>query len=118
MIVNYDPSTDGGSHWIAIYAHNPYHATYFDSLGNDVPVDTIRSYLRTNFRNVTRIVEGIQKPGSSVCGQYAIVFVYLSAMNFSVRKIRSLMVGTGDADKFVEFFVRELVKSHRLAHRV
>lgn len=109
MVANFDKSSESGSHWVAIYAPNKFHVYYFDSIASLPIVEDIRRYLETNFRYVTRQTKPIQEPGTTVCGQYAIFFIYLCARNFSVHQIRYILEKSGNPDKFVDVFVRKNV---------
>lgn len=104
MVVNFDASDEEGSHWIAIYAPNPLHVYYFDSTASK-GVHAIRKYLNENFTFISSSRRPLQKPGTTVCGHYAIFFIYLCANNFSMDQITKMLIQSGNPDKFVVNFV-------------
>ena len=114
MVINYDEAHEPGTHWVAVYATDPNHVYYLDSLGG-VGVPNICDYLQRHFKTVTMMQKPLQAPGTRVCGQYAIVFIYLAATNFPIKNIPPYLVKTGNPDKFVAEFVRRLVAKHRLS---
>ena len=71
LVVNTDPSTKPGEHWIAVFVKNGS-AEYFDSYGSDTP-----KWLKRNWKNVTWTSNPIplQSPLSAVCGQYCIYYL-------------------------------------------
>lgn len=117
MVINYDDSTEPGSHWIAIYAPMKEVAFFFDSLGLD-GTEEIQSYLRTYYPTVHRFYRNIQKPTSKVCGQYAIFFIHMAALGYTVHGIRRILVRSRNADKFVATFVNKLHSNRHNKHRI
>ena len=108
MVVNLDPAHMPGTHWVAIYAPEKRTAYYMDSLGKPAE-GLILDYLRQNFGPFHRFWQPIQSPSSSVCGQYAIFFIYTAALGFPVTRMRALLLRTRNPDKYVYEFVRRVV---------
>ena len=108
MVANFDEHNKPGSHWVVIFAPNKYRAYFFDSLGTD-GVLPIKRYLNRNFAYVTHMRKKFQKPRSSVCGQYAIFFVYILASGFPPRKIPHLLSSVRNPDRFVVDYVNRYV---------
>ena len=108
MVVNLDPSHLPGTHWVAIYAPSRRVAYYMDSLGKPAE-GPIYDSLRRNFGPFHRFWQPIQSPASTVCGQYAIFFIYTAALGFPVARMRSLLLRNRNPDKYVEEFVRRVV---------
>ena len=75
-ILNFNTSTEPGSHWVAYYK-NGDERIYFDSYGQ-VPPTELQKYLKTQkeFRNnepvIQRNTDIVQKPNTKVCGQLCI----------------------------------------------
>ena len=46
LVVNTDPSTQPGEHWVAIYIARGGESEYFDSYGQSVMLPKIRTFLR------------------------------------------------------------------------
>jgi hypothetical protein len=108
LVVNFDASDKAGSHWIAIYAPNKSVAYYFDSIASE-GVHAIRKYLNENFLIIRSSKKPLQAPGTTVCGQYAIFFIYLCALNYSMNQITNMLIRSGNSDKYVVDFVAKNV---------
>jgi len=76
MVVNTDPSSSFGSHWIAIYVPSAEQVEYYDSLGV-WPADSphIRAFL-AQFPKCKYNREQWQSNRSSACGRHAIYFLH------------------------------------------
>ncbi len=86
MVVNTDPSTNPGSHWVAIFITRDSTAEYFDSYGQPPDVAEISSFLnKYNVGHYNR--KHIQGPFSSVCGHYCIYFVIQRWQNVHMADI-------------------------------
>lgn len=105
MVANLDDSTEQGTHWVALFAPNRKHVYYYDSLAGPTVVNILQ-YLHENFRKITRIIKPLQARGTSVCGQYAIFFIYMSARGFPPDRIYDLLKSLKHRDRFVDGFVR------------
>ncbi|KAL3104610.1 hypothetical protein niasHT_022321 [Heterodera trifolii] len=83
MVVNLDPSTSRGSHWVCIYCPSPLHLEYYDSLGMWPPpsvliVDHLSRYKQIQYSSIP-----LQSPNSmdwsafsSECGQFGGYNIY------------------------------------------
>ncbi len=72
IVVNLDPSTKPGSHWVAIFVINNT-VDYFDSYGQPPNVRAINNFLK-KFKGCNFNRKRLQGPFSSVCGHYYIYF--------------------------------------------
>jgi hypothetical protein len=76
LIINSDPASLPGEHWVSMYIENKKSLEFFCSYG--VGLD----FYRNNFKNfvksynVIQNFRALQSLGSIVCGQYAIYFLY------------------------------------------
>lgn len=104
MVVNFDEHSKPGTHWVAIYAPGKSHAMYFDSYGGK-EVPNIAKYLEENFLFLTRLNRQLQSFGSSVCGHYAIFFIYFCALKVPYENIYNFLAKTTNPDKYVRDFV-------------
>lgn len=109
MVVNFDKADEPGTHWVAIYAQNKYHAEYFNSYGETAPQPII-DYLKRNFRSVTRQMCNVQSYGSKVCGHYAIFFIFMRSRRKSYSHIERILLNSKNPDQFVEHFVNRHVR--------
>ncbi|KAL3126219.1 hypothetical protein niasHT_003724 [Heterodera trifolii] len=73
MVVNLDPSTSRGSHWVCIYCASPLLLEYYDSLGMWPPPSVLIS------------------PNSSACGRHVIFFLYCRCVGMTFEKIVSFL---------------------------
>lgn len=104
MVVNFDEASEPGTHWVAIYAPNRFYVRYFDSLGGQA-VPKIDDYLRKKFAFHTKQQLQIQHHKASTCGYYALYFIYMSCMKFSLSVIQSQLKNRRNPDKFVVNYV-------------
>ena len=71
-IVNFNKSTESGSHWVA-YFKDGEKRIYFDSFGQVIPTE-IKKYLKTKeeFQNdapvIQRNTDIVQEPNTEICG--------------------------------------------------
>ena len=111
MVVNFDDSSKPGSHWVAIFAPNKLEVSYFDSFGGgESKIDSIVEYLHKNFNLVTNRTKVTQSPLSSVCGYYAIFFIYLSCKGFSFKRIERILANEKNPDQMVYEYVNRKIR--------
>lgn len=75
IVVNTDPHTRGGTHWLAIFIDEKGELDFFDSYGRP-PVKLFTSFIRRNSKVARFTTYSIQDISSDVCGQYCLVFLY------------------------------------------
>lgn len=86
-IVNFDPSNEPGSHWIAIILNKNRPSEYFDSYGFPPPKHLpFEEFMQGNF--IFNTVE-LQSPLTTVCGQYCMHFLMQRARGYNMRDIVS-----------------------------
>jgi hypothetical protein len=77
IVVNFDPSTRPGTHWVAVYMINRTTAYYFDSLALEIPSE-IKAFLNS-FPIVLKNELSYQNPKNTTCALYSIFFIlYMS----------------------------------------
>ncbi len=74
MIVNEDPSTKEGSHWVAIFLLPNNQAEYFDSYGSTPRVQKIENYLKGYDTMVN--TKQVQSLFSTTCGQHCLYYLH------------------------------------------
>ena len=108
VIVNTDPHTERGSHWLAIHLEpRSSSAYYFDSYGIVPFIPDIRDFLKRTctvwYHNSTQL-QGLM---STVCGHYCCVFALYMDRGFTPQQFVRLF-NTESADKQIdEVFTRE-----------
>jgi hypothetical protein len=86
VVMNMDPSTQGGSHWVCIYIENR-HGEYFDSYGLHPPLEAFVKFLNRNCTQWTFNDLELQSLDSNVCGHYCIWFLSERARGRSMDEI-------------------------------
>ena len=118
FVINLDPSTSPGSHWVAVYFDINGNSEYFDSYGKDTQNPAIKIFLRRNtlgtyLHNERRL----QGDLSAVCGQYVIYYLVHKARGFSVAQItRHFDSDTHFNDHYVNDFVKRRYNVDKLVH--
>jgi hypothetical protein len=107
IVINTDPSTKPGQHWVAVYITREGVAEYFDSYGKPVYLSEIKWFLKKNGDAVRSNNQSIQGTLSTVCGQYCIFFLLHRCRGLSMTKIVHLFSNDKtDNDIIVNDFVR------------
>lgn len=81
FVVNTDPASRSGQHWIAIFiypdcASGHYIGEYFDSYGDEVPIPrNIRQFLKRNVSSIQRNVKALQSFYGITCGAFCVYFL-------------------------------------------
>lgn len=82
-VVNFDPSSLPGSHWVAVDFKN---GVYFDSYGLPPLVPSIAKFIRRNCTFWTFNKTQLQDDESAVCGQYVCMFVHQTSRGVSLKQ--------------------------------
>ena len=109
IIVNADPHTEEGSHWLAIHLQpKTMSGFYFDSYGVVPLVPAIQAFLRRNCKTWTYNKRQLQGLTTDVCGKYCCLFSKFVDSGFTPQQFVALFDAGGVADKQVErLFVSE-----------
>lgn len=112
IVANTDDHTKSGSHWVAFYVNDAGHGVYFDSFGQPVMIPHHLRTLRRNTISYGRNHTQLQDTGSSVCGQYCIMFLYYMSRGFSLSKFTGMFTkNLVKNDRIVTSFYEKLMKS-------
>ena len=87
FMVNYDPDTHEGSHWVVLHIDWKNGNEYFDSYGQPPLLKVFEKFLREKSLAQSK---RIQHPMSIVCGQYCLFFIYMRCKGWCMKKILSL----------------------------
>ena len=101
LIVNTDPHTESGSHWLAIYLQSRSNSSfYFDSYGLPPFIPSIQSFIHRN--NIVQNYNTIplQGPTSTVCGMYCCLFALYKDRGYTPTQFVGLLT-TASADRVV-----------------
>jgi hypothetical protein len=88
LVMNLDPSSRGGSHWVCIYVDGKTRCgEYFDSYGMRPPVEDFVKFLDRNCARWTYNDRELQSLDTDVCGHYCIWFLSERARGRSMDEI-------------------------------
>lgn len=97
-IINQDPSTEPGSHWIALFINNiPEH---FDSLGYQ-PIKYLENYLIVNGPNFIVNTKRVQNYTSNSCGMFCLFYAYFRCRGYSFNEIMHMFSDNLILNEFV-----------------
>lgn len=106
LVVNTDPSSLPGSHWVAFYAESDEQLEMFDSFGHSYTKYPQFSYFIDKFETVKFNGMRLQQYFSSTCGYYALVFILFRCKKFSMEDVVHLFTDNhGNNDQVVTSFV-------------
>ena len=94
-VINTDPSTKPGQHWVAVYITRDGVGEYFDSYRQPPSLSSITTFLKQNTRQTVHNRTNLQGPLSAVCGQYSMFFLLHRCRNIHMDTI----VGFFSTDK-------------------
>ena len=109
LIVNTDPHTENGSHWLAIHFQSRSHSSYyFDSYELPPFIPSIQSFIRSNCSVWDYNSIQLQGPTRTVCGKYCCLFPLYMNRGYTPKQFVGLLA-TATADKEVsEMFEPEI----------
>ncbi len=110
IIINIDPSTSPGTHWVTIYCDNQDSISYFCSAGTK-PVDGISQFL-DNFDNIIINSKPIQDKNGTYCGEYCLFYADLRCLEFTDSEISHLF--DLKTPKLNDNIIAQYVYSHML----
>jgi hypothetical protein len=106
FVCNTDASTEPGTHWVAIYVPFQSAVEYFDSYGLPPFIENIYRQMPNEFIYNTRC---LQNPYTSVCGQYAIYFIWQRMHGKSFDEIiKEFGRNTIENDERVNYRIEEI----------
>ena len=95
-IVNFNTSTEPGSHWVA-YFKDDKERIAFDSFGQPILAE-LRNYLKTesekNKAVIQRNTDIVQQPNTQICGHLCLYVLKLLSMGYSFREILNHLTTT------------------------
>jgi hypothetical protein len=118
IVVNADPSTKPGRHWMALYFDVNRRCDFFDSLGRHPLTygEDFHEYTNQLRGGVWRCVERTQGALSNVCGQYCVFFIACRCRDFSAEYVagRFTPLNREENDRRVVSFFRRFSRAYRL----
>ena len=96
-ILNFQLSSEKGSHWVSLYKYNGERLYYFDSYGTPVQKQVIEKFLQgeqssnKHSHKTAKVIRThdykIQPLASSMCGQLSLLVIYLLSNGFKYEDI-------------------------------
>lgn len=115
IVINTDPDTKPGSHWIAIFIDKFKNGEFFDSYGFPPQVEFHKQFLNSACRKWTHNPMSLQSYNTTVCGQYCLVFLYFKARGKSLSDfLKKFSSDSHRNDKIVTQIYYRLFKSVNL----
>lgn len=84
FILNTDPSTQPGEHWLALYYNEDIEAEFFDPAGYHPSMYGLEDYLKSTAKSWIYNKKRIQGYFSELCGQYCLFYLYCRCRNYSL----------------------------------
>ena len=107
LVVNTDPSTKPGRHWLAVYITRDGTAEYFDSYGRTPWLPSVQSFLAKNGKGAVYNHRRLQGIFSTVCGQYCTFFLMHRCRGWNMATILNLFSNDlSENDRAVNEFIR------------
>ena len=87
MVINTDPISKPGQHWLALYAENCKKVEFFDSFGQAIP-ESVELFIKKHFGECEESITQVQDESSSACGAYCVYFLTIRCeTNYSMQDI-------------------------------
>lgn len=90
FVVNTDPHTSAGTHWVAFFLDLHGNLEYFDSYGRPPTVPDHIQFIRRNSCCYRYNTMPLQSEYSLVCGHYCLTFLYLRSLGFQMKDFTSI----------------------------
>lgn len=112
-VVNLDPHTQPGSHWVAIHFSNRA-AFFFDSFGrNELLNGPILAFLKKNADVIKYNRACFQSKESNTCGHYCLYFLHQRARRLKLTDLSE----NKNNEHFIRRFVHERLKPSPCCHK-
>jgi hypothetical protein len=113
FVVNTDPASKPGEHWVACYASSPKHVEFFDSYG--MPPYAYKN-IQLPYKVTTHNTDSIQCIDSSACGQYCIYYLRERARGQSMPQIvkRFKSMSGSQRERHVRSYFEHVVSQLRI----
>ena len=108
FVVNLDPDTMPGSHWVAIFIDKKNNAFYFDSFGVSNCPNSIKRFLKKyKVKRIYRNKYMLQSITSQTCGAYTILIIKMLCNGFSFNEF--LKMFSAETNKNDELIIRAII---------
>ena len=107
LVVNTDPSTEPGQHWVGIFITKDGEGEYFDSYGQPPFLKSFETFFRNHSDGTRFNRQRLQGPFSTVFGQYTLFYLLHRCRGMSMNAItRHFSTDLNYNDVVVNDFIR------------
>lgn len=107
LVVNTDPNTEPGEHWLAIFARNRNEVIVFDSFGMQLCNSYIVKFLNRNRLDFDVTAKRYQSYFENTCGNHVVYFIDNQSKNYGITAIDKTYTGNPKAnDILVKWYVK------------
>ena len=108
-VINSDPSSKPGEHWIAVYFDKNGKGEYFDSYGLSPDMLGFTDFMNANSTSWVYNKKTLQSLFSKMCGHYCVYFILFRCRGLSMRDITShFSSNLTENDRRVANFINDL----------
>jgi len=110
-VINTDPSTKPGEHWVVVYIGVKRHCDYFDSFGRVPLVKSIENFVNKNSKACTFNDRVVQSPLSTACGFHCVYFAVRRCLGLDMNSIVGMYTDNlYQNDEIVRKYVANMMK--------
>lgn len=118
IIANEQDHTLPGSHWVAMYFSRNGRAVFFDSYGRPPQRKLFTNRLKINSARFEWNKKKLQSDFSSVCGQWAFIFLTYMNRGFSLREfLKMFSKNTNKNDKLIAKLYKKYKQKYMAKNR-
>ena len=89
MVINTDPASKPGTHWVALFVDRSNHAEFFDSFGRPLTNKLIVDFIDDQCSSACWNAICIQSEHSEKCGQFSLGFIKARLQGFTAEQYLS-----------------------------
>ena len=86
LIINTQPASQQGLHWVAVFIDRQGKVDFFDSVGEKPPLP-IADYMKKQSKQITRSTRRAQPMDSNYCGLYCVYFIAHRCFGYKYQSI-------------------------------
>ena len=106
-VINSQPSSKPGEHWIAMYFDKYGKGEYFDSYGLHPRMKGFTAFMERNSNGWIHNNKTVQSLFSTTCGHYCVYFILYRCSGYSMRDIVSRFSSNlTENDRNINLFIR------------
>lgn len=103
IVVNTDPHTKAGTHWVAFFLDSNGCLEFFDSFGQPPSVPDHITFTRRNGWRFNFNSKHLQSPNSLVCGHYCLVYLMLRTCGITMRDFQAIFTSNENVNDSIVY---------------